>query len=162
FDFRRSDGPSQTRHLFEQLFQFDPGQALDYRRELGDDLGDITSEFAGPATDTVAGVDDDHLLGLGERFTDLAGDLGQHAHDHLDDGGFVVLLEGLSLDAHGFAGGFSLGFKYGGLGQTFGFLRFRFGHTGGFGHVRIGETGGFGGGGRPRSFGFELELFGVG
>ncbi len=99
---------------------------------------------------------------LDKRFADLAGDFGQDAHDHFDDGGLVVLLEGIGLEFHRLGGGGALGLDDGGLGQTARLVGVGFGQAGGFDDVGGGEALGLGGGGRAGGFGFQLELGGVG
>ena len=145
--------------MFEKFLELDAGQAFDDRRQLADDGRHIAGELARAAAGAVAGVDDDHLLGLGQRLADLARDVRQHAHDHFDDGGLVVLLEGFRLHAHRFGSRFTLRLDDGSFGQTARFVRIGFGQTGRFHDIRAGKTRGLGRGRRTSSFGFELEFF---
>ena len=62
FVVRFGHGLAQRRNLFEQLLEFDAGETFNHGRELGDDLSYIAGQFARAATDTVSGIDDDHLL----------------------------------------------------------------------------------------------------
>src|SRR6516162_1588344 len=49
-------GLPQCGHLFEELLEFDAGKAFDDWRDLRHDFGDVARQFAGAASDTVAGI----------------------------------------------------------------------------------------------------------
>src|SRR6266436_1946601 len=47
FHVRFGHGFAQRRHLFEQFLEFDARKAFDHWRQLGDNLGHVTSQFTG-------------------------------------------------------------------------------------------------------------------
>src|SRR5262249_5489341 len=130
--------------------------------QLADDLGDIPRDLARAAPVAIPAVDDDHALRLRERLADAPGNIRKDAHDHLDDGGFIVLLEAFGFLVHRLGLGAALGFDDGGFGQPARLVGLRFGQAGGFRDFRVGEPGLLGGRGRAGGFGLELEFFGVG
>jgi hypothetical protein len=148
--------------LLQQFFKLHAGQAFQHRRQLADDGGHVAGQLARAAAGTVAAVDDDHLLGLRQRFADFARHFRQHAHDHFDDRRFVVLLEAFSLHAHRLGRRLALRLDDRRLGQTARLVRIGFGHAGGFDDVGACKTGRLGRGSGARRLGFELEFFRVG
>src|SRR5438552_14791630 len=67
----------QSRHLFDEFFQFNAGERFEDGRQLTEDRRDVACQLARAAAGTRAAVDDDHLFGLRERGGNLAGDLRQ-------------------------------------------------------------------------------------
>ena len=149
-------------NLFQQFLELHAGQAFQHGRQLADDGGHVAGQLARAAAGAVAAVDDDHLLGLAERFADLARHFRQHAHDHFDDRRLVVLLEALGLGAHRLGGRLALRLDDGGFGQTARLVRIGFGQTGGLDDVGAGKTGRLGRGSGAGGLGFELEFLRVG
>src|SRR5438034_2425570 len=154
--------PLQRGNLLKQLLKLHAGQALQHRRQLADDLHHVARDFTCAPAGAVAVVNDDHPLGFGERFADLARDLRQHAHNQFDDRRLVVLLERFGLLLHRLGLRPPLRLDDGRLRQTARLVRFRLGQTGGFGHVRARKTGRLGRRRPAGRLGFELEFLRVG